>query len=476
MEIVISKEQIKETVAGLSKIISAKSTLPVLSHVKFFTRDNGLYLTGTNLEESATFSFSNATINKPGAFLLPLETLKLLAKGNDRDEVSLKLIIPTTIEVTNNISGQAIKQNVETIEVSEFPSAMPQVDETFEVENSFIQNFHKAATFVSEDPARRLLNCVYLDVTEQNHHIVGCDGRRLGVFNSVTLPIKNSIAIWPSKFMLWSKLVDAVSFMIGADSTMFKLSTPRWEYNAKIEEGTYPNFRQVIPAKNDRHVFAFAEADISMLKQVFTTLAGHDKNNKPITVIGLDGKVSIYGQDKNTSSWSKVELANSQYYGKSTLFTVNRDYLMDALQTGFKVFQIENNTCPLLAMDAELGKHILMPLSSDVIPDGIVVEDYIPTQVNAQEETSNQTAKVEPEAVNKKERKTMPETIKNETVTTLDKVLAAYELAKSKIKEANSALSDIAAAIKDVARDEKSRKNELVTARETLARLQAIRI
>ena len=70
----------------------------------------------------------------------------------------------------------------------------------------------------------------------------------------------------------------------------------------------------------------------------------------------------------------------------------------------------------------------------------------------------------------------MPETIKNENVTTLDKVLAAYELAKSKIKEANEALSDIAAAIKDVARDEKSRKNELVTARETLARLQAIRI
>lgn len=475
MEIVISKEQIKEAVAGLSKVISAKTTMPVLSHVKFFTYDNVLKVSGTDLEQSATFSFSNVTINKPGAFLFPFETLKSLAKTNGKEEISFKQTSPTTVQVINAISGQLLQQNVETIEVSEFPSAMPQVDETFEVENSFIQNFHKAATFVSEDESRRILNCVYLDVTEQNHHVVGCDGRRLGVFNSVTLPIKTSIAIRPSKFMLWARLVDAVSFMIGADSTMFKLSTPRWEYNAKIEEGTYPNFRQVIPAKNDKHVFAFAEADISMLRQVFTTLAGHDRNNKPITVIGLEGKVSIYGQDNNTSSWSKVELANSQYYGKSTLFTVNRDYLMDALQIGFKVFQMENNTCPLLAMDAELGMHVLMPLSSDVIPDGIVVEDFVPTQINAQEETTTAAVQPEPEAVNKKERKTMPET-KTETISTLEKVLLAYELARGKIKEAQSALSDIAAAIKDVARDEKSRKNELVTARETLARLQAIRI
>ena len=258
MEIVISKEQIKEAVAGLSKVISAKSTMPVLSHVKFFTRDNGVYITGTNLEESAIFSFSNVTINKPGAFLFPFETLKSLVKNNGKEEISFKETSPTTIEVINIISGQAIKQNVETIEVSEFPSAMPHVDEVFEIEKSFIQNFHKAATFASEDESRRILNCVYLDVSEQNHHIVGCDGRRLGVFNSVTLPIKTSIAIRPSKFMLWARLVDEVSFMIGADSTMFKLSTPRWEYNAKIEDGTYPNFKQVIPEKTDKHVFTFA--------------------------------------------------------------------------------------------------------------------------------------------------------------------------------------------------------------------------
>lgn len=476
MEIVIAKEQIKEAVAGLSKVISAKSTMPVLSHVKFFTRDNGVYLTGTNLEETATFSFSNVTINKPGAFLFPFETLKSLVKNNGKEEVSFKETSPTTIEVINIISGQPIQQNVETIEVSEFPAAMPQVDEVIEVENSFIQNFHKAATFVSDDESRRILSCVFLDVTEQNHHIVGCDGRRLGVFNSATLPIKTSIAIRPSKFMLWARLVDEVSFMIGADSTMFKLSTPRWEYNAKIEEGSYPNYRQVIPEKNEKHVFTFAEADISMLKQVFTTLAGNDRSDKPITIVGLDGKVSIYGQDKNTSQWSKVELANSQFNGRSTLVTVNRCFMTDAFETGFRIFRMEDNKSPLYAIDDAIGKHVLMPLLSDAIPDGIVVEDYIPAEVNAQKETTTAEAQPEPETVNKKEIKTMPETIKTETVTTLDKVLLAYELARGKIKEAQSALSDIAAAIKDVARDEKNRKNELVTARETLARLQAIRI
>ena len=71
----------------------------------------------------------------------------------------------------------------------------------------------------------------------------------------------------------------------------------------------------------------------------------------------------------------------------------------------------------------------------------------------------------------------MPEkTEKQETQGAREKILAAYQLARTRIKEATLARADIAAAMREAAREERSRKNELNTARETLAKLQTIRI
>ena len=70
----------------------------------------------------------------------------------------------------------------------------------------------------------------------------------------------------------------------------------------------------------------------------------------------------------------------------------------------------------------------------------------------------------------------MPETNTTENTNPLDKVLAAFEATKAKINEAKHALGDIAEAIKQAVRDQRSQKSDLDAARATLAKLQAIRI
>lgn len=60
--------------------------------------------------------------------------------------------------------------------------------------------------------------------------------------------------------------------------------------------------------------------------------------------------------------------------------------------------------------------------------------------------------------------------------TAMDRLLLAYELTKTKVREANGALSAIAVAVKDALKEDKQRRTEIESVRTGLARLQSIKV
>lgn len=58
----------------------------------------------------------------------------------------------------------------------------------------------------------------------------------------------------------------------------------------------------------------------------------------------------------------------------------------------------------------------------------------------------------------------------------LEKLQAAYDVAKSKVREASQALAEVADAIKLTAREDRQRRNEVETVRAGLQKLQSIRV
>ena len=66
------------------------------------------------------------------------------------------------------------------------------------------------------------------------------------------------------------------------------------------------------------------------------------------------------------------------------------------------------------------------------------------------------------------------QTEQTNTESALDRVLAACNEAKTKVKEAGQALTALNAAIKEAAKEQKSQAKEVESARTALAKLQAI--
>ena len=58
----------------------------------------------------------------------------------------------------------------------------------------------------------------------------------------------------------------------------------------------------------------------------------------------------------------------------------------------------------------------------------------------------------------------------------LDKVLVAYEAAKSAVRQAQSALADVAMCVRYAIREDRARRKEVDDVRAGLAKLQAIRV
>ena len=69
-----------------------------------------------------------------------------------------------------------------------------------------------------------------------------------------------------------------------------------------------------------------------------------------------------------------------------------------------------------------------------------------------------------------------PQTVAPEAPTSLDRILSAYELAKDAVRQANTALADVAQCVRDAIKEDRARRKEISDVRAGLARLQAIRV
>lgn len=63
-----------------------------------------------------------------------------------------------------------------------------------------------------------------------------------------------------------------------------------------------------------------------------------------------------------------------------------------------------------------------------------------------------------------------------EAPTSLDRILAAYEAARNAVREANNALTEVAASVREAVKDDRARRKEIADVRAGLAKLQAIRV
>ena len=470
MKLSILTSELKNALAGLSKVISTKANLPILSHVRLEGDGKSVTLTGTDLSQVAIYEIKCDAVTAPVSALIPIESLSSLLKTTNGSAVEID-VGNDEVTLVGSVSGQSISRRLDMPDLKDWPSLPARATSLKPVESRFLDHVRQAAVFASGDDSRPLLKAIYLDVRDKDaHKVVATDSRRLTALNSVRLPLSASIIVPVTRFLVWGKL--AGSPCIGADATSFTMNVGPWTYSVKTVEGQYPRWSQVVPAGGDR-TLELSEADAAMLIKALPGLPTYDNSNEAVVLRMEGNSVKVFSRQDAQSPESAIRLESSKHEGKGAFsIGLNREFFREALQAGFRFWEFQDAVSPLLghlSKDDKASTHVLMPIRTidpEVQRTEALAAEAKPTPVPVQPQT------IKKEIPMKKSEETQPATEPG----ALDKVLVAYEAAKNAVRQAQAALADVALCVRDAIREDRARRKEVDDVRAGLAKLQAIRV
>lgn len=333
MKLKVSKDAILEGFQKVQSIVSARTTLPILSNVLIKAEKKHLFLSTTDLEVSVRASVE-AKVSEPGATTLPARRIFSIFRELSADEIEIEV---SDKDVAMIRSGSSFFKIIG-ISEDEFPPLPKfQGGRTYTLDQGrFREMLRTTAYAASTDETRYVLNGVLLSFKNDKLIAVATDGRRLALVEQELEFPKESEA----ELVVPSKTVNELVKTLGDEGTLKIQATDNqiaFEFSAsggdmlivsKLIEGTYPNFKQVIPAQSEERVAVEREGLLTAVRRV--ALMTSDK--------GHSIKVSLTKNRLEVSAITPevgeaLETMAIKYDGKDLSVAFNPEFMMDPLRT-----------------------------------------------------------------------------------------------------------------------------------------------
>lgn len=367
MKASITQENLNRALGLVGRIVSSRSSLPVLGNVLVATDKNRLKLSATNLEVGINY-WIGGKIEQEGAVTIPARLFSEFVASLPSD----------TIDLEGDDAGLTIKTNhykshINGISADEFP-LIPQI-KTKPVLTIPAVDFRDALLQVvvaaSLDESRPVLAGVYLYNEDKQLYMVATDSYRLAerVINLKTAPAEKLDVIVPARTMqeLTRILADAeadLEIYIADNQIMFEVGSV--ELTSRLIDGKFPPYKQIIPSKIETSI-EINTSEFSRITKVASLFARENAGGVRLE-IKKGGQVSITSTasqlGENTSTADCITL------GEDGEVSLNTRYLSDALAV-IKSEEVEFaisgklNACtirPISDKDKADYLHIIMPL------------------------------------------------------------------------------------------------------------------
>jgi DNA polymerase-3 subunit beta len=328
MKIVISKDAVLSGLQMVHGVVNVRPTLPVLSNVLLQAQDDKLWFTTTDLEVTMRYAV-DAKISKSGATTLPARRLLSIVRELPADNIEIEIDEKNSASIT---CGSAFFK-ILGLPDDEFP-AVPKYDEgtAIVVEQSVLKAMlQKTSYAASNDETRFILNGTYMSFKGNKLTLVATDGRRLALTeHELEFPKESE-----NEAIVPTKAVNELLRVLKDEGTVKIHMTKNqagFEFNdvlliTKLIEGTYPNFKQVIPGQCDNRISIEREVLLTALKRV--ALLTSDKASSIKLTFGKN-KLKISAQSPDIGE--AHETVAIKYTGKEMVVAFNPDYIMEPLR------------------------------------------------------------------------------------------------------------------------------------------------
>ena len=361
MRITCSRDELVAKVGVVSRAVSTRGTVQVLSGILVSADGGALSLAATDMELSLRTTLE-AEVDGDGAVVIPGKLLTDLARLLPENEVTIEY---RPGEGVAQIASGSASYRLHTYAAEDFPR-LPPVDAQLHAidRDALLETVDRVARSASRDESRPVLTGILVRFEAGKLVMVATDSYRLSVKETeldATAPELE--AIIPARALqeltrLGAAAGDTVELGVHENHVVFGVGDA-WLTTRRID-GQFPNYRQLMPESFD------VELTISRseLYDVVRRIAVLAQRNSPLRLHLAEGELTVSAQTQDVGE-AKESLPVA-YSGEEFLIGFNAEFLrdgVDSIKGDDVLVKLINPLRPALLVDpAGDFTYLIMPI------------------------------------------------------------------------------------------------------------------
>ncbi|TPV42226.1 DNA polymerase III subunit beta [Bacillus dicomae] len=254
MEFIVNHKHFTQALSEVSKAISTKTIIPILSGIKITADQSGITLIASNsnifIEKFIPSSIDDekiTTILKAGTIVVPAKYFIEIIKKMPSD-----VLIKSKNEQIITIQSEEITLNLNGFPAHEFPN-VPQMDDHAEIQietKQLIDAFKQTVFAVAKNESRPVLTGVHIELDRNKLICAATDSHRLAIRETLISTNMKANCIVPSATInellkLMNSNLEFVSIYLSESHIIFTFGTTT--LYSRLIQGKYPNISTLIP-------------------------------------------------------------------------------------------------------------------------------------------------------------------------------------------------------------------------------------
>lgn len=254
MEFIVNHKHFTQALSEVSKAISTKALIPILSGIKITADQSGITLIASNsnifIEKFIPSSMDDeqiTTILKAGTIVVPAKYFIEIIKKMPSD-----IVIKSKNEQIITIQSEEITLNLNGFQANEFPN-VPQMDDHAEIQietKQLIDAFKQTVFAVAKNESRPVLTGVHIELDYNKLICAATDSHRLAIRETLISTNMKANCIVPSATInellkLMNSNLKFVSIYLSESHIIFTFGTTT--LYSRLIQGKYPNISTLIP-------------------------------------------------------------------------------------------------------------------------------------------------------------------------------------------------------------------------------------
>lgn len=357
MKFVVSSTELLSHLSALSKVISSKSTMPILDNFLFQLSETELTITASDLESTLITSLTLDNIEGEGSIAVPAKLIIDSLKEFPEQPLTFHIDSDSfNVEIfSDNGKFSIMGQNAE--DFPEQPALDAEATSSIDINHTVLQKgIDKTLFATADDELRPVMNGIYIELTPDYMSFVASDAHKLVRYRRL-----DAKAEFESSFILPKKPAGLLKNLLPKEEFDVKVefddknafvTMSNYKLICRLVEGNYPSYNSVIPTNNpnkmniDRLNFLNTIKRVSVFSNQASNLVKLNINDNQLVVSAQDIDFSI----------SAVERLNCEYEGDEIEIGFKSTFLQEILtniSAGDVVVEMSDPTRAGLLLPAE---------------------------------------------------------------------------------------------------------------------------